>query len=107
LSQSFEPFEFFEGAAVVAFGLGLVADDIEIAGEFLGHVGEGVAGGVGAISGELFGGDGFSGTWHAFGLPFGDIARGRGQAVDGAWSSDRQGRIYFAVAFVIVEWPGV
>jgi hypothetical protein len=73
LPQGFEPVELLDGAAVVAFGLGLVADgqgptvglfdhavesfaehvvavlgagDLEIAGEFLRHEEEGVAGGV-------------------------------------------------------------
>jgi hypothetical protein len=48
------------------------------AGLTLGGAGPGGLGGVGAIGGELFLGDGFSGTWHAFDLPFGDIARGTG-----------------------------
>ena len=48
------------------------------AGLALRGAGPGGLGGVGAIGGELFLGDGFLGTWHAFDLPFGDIAGGRG-----------------------------
>jgi len=51
--------------------------------------GSGALGGVGAISGELFLRDGFSGAWHAFDLPFADIAGGSGQARPAAVSSDR------------------
>jgi hypothetical protein len=64
--------------------------------------GAGGLGGVGAIGRELFLGDGLFGTgfgaWHAICPPIGDIAQGRGLALDGDGSSDRNGGVYFVVS---------
>jgi hypothetical protein len=45
----------------------------------------------------LFLRDGLMGRWHAFCLPFVDIAGGRGQACRGVRSSDRKRKVCFVV----------